>query len=475
MVRFRGFIGGSYQLQSLSADCQRCVNLFPQVNEIRTAADGEIGMLVRSPGLTQLGTIGLGPIRGLYTASNGNLYCVSGSGLYKVSTSWTGTLLGTLNSSSGRVQMQDNGAQLMIADGPGATLTFAGNVSSGMSGISAWLTSNVAGYLDEWGIFAVPGSNAFYTSNQLDFTTYNGLNVAYKQGFGDPIVSILTDKGNVWLFGRETSEVWYNAQNAPPGIVLSRIPGSLIEIGCCSPHSPRQLMNSIIWLGDGKHGAGVVWQAQGYAPNRISTHAVEQVLQSYGYGNLQNATAWTYEADGHGFYCLNVPGAPVTGQWHERAHLLAGQDSRNQAEVHAWFNGQHVVGDYQTGQIYALDKFNYTDNGSPIRWLRRTPHISQDMAWVFYDSFQLDLEVGLGLDGTQQGTNPQVMMRYSNDAAHTWSRELWRSAGAIGQYRQRLMWRNLGRSRNRVFEVSGTDPVPVTLLGAELGIVGGAG
>ena len=95
------------------------------------------------------------------------------------------------------------------------------------------------------------------------------------------------------------------------------------------------------------------------------------------------------------------------------------------------------------------------------------------MNWIFYDSFQLDLETGIGLDGIQQGQNPQVMLRYSNDAGHTWSNEIWRSAGALGSYRTRALWRNLGRARNRVFEVSGSDPVSCTLLGAELGIAQG--
>ena len=489
MVRFQGFIGGTYSLQSVSADCQRCVNLVPQVNEQRTAENGEIGALFRTPGKTLLGTIGTGPIRGTYTATNGNFYVVSGNGLYQVDTTWSGTLLGTLSSSVGRVQFQDNGVQMVITDGNGYVWDFASLAPvagvvppqfQSLANTSGWLGSNCAAYLDQWGIFAEPGTNAFYTSNQLDFATYDGLNVAYKQGHNDPIVSIISDKGNVWLMGRETSEIWYNAQNAPPGIVLSRIPGSLIEIGCCSPHSPQQIMNTIIWLGDGKHGAGVVWQAQGYAPNRISTHAIEVALQSYGYTNLQNATAYTYQQDGHGFYVLNVPTAPVswvydvvTGQWHERMHLVNGLETRDQGDCHAWWNQQHVVGDYQNGNLYALDKASFMANGQPMRWMRRSPKLVEDMAWMFHDSFQADMEVGTGLDGTGQGIQPQVMLRYSNDMGHTWSCELWRTSGAIGQYRQRPIWRNLGRSRSRIYELSGTDPVSVTLLGAELGITPG--
>ena len=49
--------------------------------------------------------------------------------------------------------------------------------------------------------------------------------------------------------------------------------------------------------------------------------------------------------------------------------------------------------------------------------------------------------------------------RTSEDGGRTWSNELWTTAGAIGEYRQRAEWRRLGRGRDWVFEVSSSDPV----------------
>jgi len=40
--------------------------------------------------------------------------------------------------------------------------------------------------------------------------------------------------------------------------------------------------------------------------------------------------------------------------------------------------------------------------------------------------------------------------------------------GTIGKYAARVIWRRLGQSRTRVFEVRVSDPVAVTILGAEL-------
>jgi hypothetical protein len=70
-----------------------------------------------------------------------------------------------------------------------------------------------------------------------------------------------------------------------------------------------------------------------------------------------------------------------------------------------------------------------------------------------------------------QGFNPQVMLRWSDDGGHTWSNEHWVSIGKIGEYYRRAIWRRLGMTlklRDRVYEVSGTDPVKIAIMGAEL-------
>ena len=76
----------------------------------------------------------------------------------------------------------------------------------------------------------------------------------------------------------------------------------------------------------------------------------------------------------------------------------------------------------------------------------------------------------MGLN-TGQGSDPQCMLRWSDDGGHTWSNEHWASMGQIGQYGYRTFWRRLGMTlklRDRVYEVSGTDPVKVSITGAEL-------
>ena len=70
-----------------------------------------------------------------------------------------------------------------------------------------------------------------------------------------------------------------------------------------------------------------------------------------------------------------------------------------------------------------------------------------------------------------QAADPQVALRWSDDGGHTWSNEHWRSMGRIGEHYHRVLWRRLGmtlRLRDRVYEISGTDPVKIAIMGAEL-------
>lgn len=62
--------------------------------------------------------------------------------------------------------------------------------------------------------------------------------------------------------------------------------------------------------------------------------------------------------------------------------------------------------------------------------------------------------------------SPQIMLRYSNNAGLTWSNEKWRAMGKVGEYQRRVRWNRLGRFRQRVLELTITDPVDRYIMGA---------
>ena len=234
----------------------------------------------------------------------------------------------------------------------------------------------------------------------------------------------------------------------------------------------------MFWLGGDARGEGIVYRTNGYTGQRVSTHAIEWQIQQY--GDISDAIGYTYQQDGHAFYVLIFPSAGATwvydvatDNWHERAAWVNGAYTRHRSNCQMAFNHQVIVGDYNDGRIYAFDLETYSDDDQPQRWLRSWRALPQDqntLVRTAQHSLQLDAETGVGLN-SGQGDAPEAMLRWSDDGGHTWSNEHWSSMGAIGAYGTRTFWRRLGMTnklRDRVYEVSGTDPVKIAIVGANL-------
>jgi len=455
-------------------DCQRCINLYPEMNEVGRGKETEVAALLSTPGLRLLLTLTGGVCRGTYTASNGEVFAVGGTKLYRISSAWVATELGTLSTSAGPVSMKDNGLQLVVVDNPnGYVWTFATSVFAQITDTD-WPGAKQVTYQDGYFIILKPDSGKFYISN-LNGVTFELLEFATSEGNPDLLVGMVSDHRELWLFNERTTEVFFNSGNAD--FPFERVQGAFIEHGCAAGFSIAKLNNSTYWLGKDEHGHGIVYRATGYSPDRISTHAVELAIQ--GYANISDAVAYVYQQEGHDFYVLNFPAANTTwvfdaktGQWHERAFLNDGNFERHRANSHALAHGLHIVGDYANGKIYELSTTTYSDDGAAIRRQRVAPHISSGGKRVSYIEFLLDIETGVGLDGITQGTDPQCMLEFSDDGGHTWSNEKWVSIGKIGNRHKRAKWTRLGVSRDRVFSVSFSDPVKITLIGADLEMEG---
>jgi hypothetical protein len=471
-MRFPGFIGPSYTLQSVNVDCQRCVNLFPEMNELGTGKEREVASLVPTPGLRLLLTLPDSPVRGQWRASDGTLFAVGGSKLYSISSVWAATELGQLSTSEGPVSMSDNGTHLVVVDGHSG---YYWNISDSTFGElefpEDWKADQVA-FQDGYFIFNRQGTAQFFISGLNDIT-FDATEISTAEGKPDGLLALVSSSQNIVLFGAQSTEVFYNSGDAD--FPFARMQGAVIDVGIAAPFSVGKLQAQVYWLGGDENGSGTVYRSQGYQAQRISTPAIESEIRKLTSEQIAAATAWTYQQGGHHFYCLNIPGMDSTwvfdastNFWHERVFLDSWALKRHRAETHAVAYGQNIVGDYETGRIYALDLETYTDNGTSIVRLRSAPHFSKGLKKITHHSFQLDMETGVGLDGTTQGTNPKAIMRWSDDGGKSWSNERWADIGKIGETKKRVLWRRLGASRDRVYEVSVTDPVKVVLIGAEL-------
>lgn len=449
------------------------VNLFPEI-----VPDGgkEPAFLQRAPGLQPLVTLGSGSqsVRGLWRLGD-YLYAVCGDKLYKVDKDYTATELGTI-ANTGPVSMTDNGTQLAIAaNGPGYIYNATTDVFEQITDPD-YPGAVKVNYLDGYFVFNQPDSQLIWVTSLLDGTVIDPLDFASAEGSPDDVVGLIVDHREVWVFGTNSVEVWYNAGTAD--FPLQRIQGAFNEIGCAAAYSIAKMDNGLFWLGRDARGQGMVFRANGYTGQRISTHAIEWQIQQY--GDMSQAIGYTYQQDGHSFYVLVFPNADTTwvydaatGAWHERAGWHNGQWTRHRGNCQAFFNGETILGDFENGKLYALRPNVYADDDKPQRWLRSwraLPTGTNDLKRTAQHSLQLDCETGVGLN-VGQGSDPAVMLRWSDDGGHTWSYEHWRTMGKIGQFGYRTYWRRLGMTdklRDRVYEASGTDPVKIIIMGAEL-------
>lgn len=468
-------LGSSYVARSVNAADNRMVNLFP---EVVPEGGKEPAFLNRAPGLALLATVGAGPIRGLREVA-GDLYVVSGAALYKVTTVFGTTLIGAVdNSTSSIVSMSDNGLQLMVtSNGFGYIYNFQTTVFSTI----VFPAGNVygagtVGFIDGKFVYNEPNTQVVWctaVNNGLvtDFRDYRAA-----ESSPDNVVAVITDHSEIWILGANSTEVWYNADM--PNFPFLPIPGAFNEIGCAAVATVAKLDNTIFWLGKDKRGQGIVYRAKGFIAERVSTHAIEWQIQQY--GDLSLAVAYTYQQDGHAFYVLTFPVQGVTWvydvatqAWHERAGYSGGVFVRHRGNCQAFYNNITILGDYSNGKLYRLGLDLYDDAGTSQKWLRSWRALApgeNKLTRTAHHSLQLDCESGVGLSsGT--GTDPQVSLRWSDDGGHTWSTPRAITMGTIGTYDTRVIWRRLGMTtklRDRVYEVSGTDPVKIVIIGAEL-------
>lgn len=461
------FCGPAYESDSLNINAQTCKNLYPEINQSDSKS---VVALKATPGLKLWVTLtGGGAIRGLYTASNNRFFAVCGNTLSEVTSDGTITVRGTISTLEGIVRMSDNGIDLIVVDGAGDqgwTLTLADNTFAQITDSSYPGGSHVS-FLNQRYIINKPGTQQFYWSDLADGTTWDASNVASAEGTPDQVNSLITLGSELWVFGPQSYEVFYDT-----GTTFARIQGSHNDIGCVAPDSLARSDTSVFWLGGDDSGWGKVFINQGYRPLRVSNHAIEQTIQRY--SKIDDAIGYCYQQLGHDFYVLNFPTANTTwvydmttNMWHERNYTDSNDNQlMHRGIVQDFFNGEVYVGDWLSGNIYELDPDTYTDNGDEIHRERACPHIWNNLDRAYYRTLQVDVEAGVGLSGDGQGSNPQVMLDWSNDAGHVFGNEQFMSIGKLGEYKIRAKRNRLGSSRDRVFRIKMTDPVKWVVLGA---------
>lgn len=475
MAQFAGFIGPSYTGRAMAADAERSVNLYLEKIESPGGATKSEYVLLSKPGLSLFCTLPNAQAIDCFYQTNGRAFAIAGGQLFELFANGTYLVRGQL--STGAAEMDANQSQLLIvAGGNGYAYNLTSNSLSAITSAGWVAGSRIAGNIDGYLICYEPGSQKFILSALNDVTQWDALDFGDAEGQTGNLIGAIADHRQLWLLCTDHGEVYYDSGQA--NFPFTRLEGAFMETGLIAPASLQRCDNTIFWLGGDDKGAGIVWRANGYTPLRVSNHAVEAAIQSY--SRIDDAIAYVYQDGGHTFYCLHFPSANggngatwvydcATQTWHERGYWQNGQYIADLARTHCYCFGQHLVGDWQSGNVYVMSQSVYTDNGAPIRRMRTAPDLANGGQWTFYSELRILMQVGVGADGgIVPGSNPQIILQVSNDGGFTWGNERSVSFGQIGQYSTLVRWRQLGRSQNRAFKVVISEPVFVALIAADL-------
>jgi hypothetical protein len=487
MSRF-GLCGPAYASQSLIADAQVCRNWILEKIESETGKSA-FAMYDRE-GLVIFGQLPDSPLRGLSTddvsgIDVGRTFAVAGSSLFEISSAGVGTRLATVNNDGSQVTWAANATATQVALCSGGQIYVITLATSGVTAIptstfSQGLVAQIS-WVDDFFVASIQNTNIFYNSAVDNALSWPGANVNQVSVFPGNIRGIISDQRQLFVMGASYGAIYYNSGASTTPIIP--IPGGNIAGGICAPAALMRQDNTVFCLdGDLEKGNGIFRRYASGGLQRVSNHAIEYAWQQY--PKISDCIGFPYQNNGHAFCVLYFPSANsgrgatwvydvATGQWAERDYWANGVSSAYLARCHTFNFGKHLVGDWNSGNIYRLDSTVQTDLGGAMRRVRRAPHISIEQQWIYHHQMQVDLEVGLGpspplTDGAGNARDPQAMLRWSDDGGKTYGNDHWADCGQIGQYKKRVIWRRLGRSRDRVYELTATDPVPFRVIDAYL-------
>jgi len=434
-------------------------------------AVGNIGTIVTSPDGVTWTVRASGTTNALYdVAWSGSLFVAVGE-VGTIVTSSTGSTW-TVGASGTTNVLYDVvwSGSLFVAVGAGGTITTSPSGLTWTVGASG--TANAL-YRVVWSgsLFVAVGNIGTIVTNEVrSFIGGQGTAWATAESSPDALVRIVAHGGRMWLFGSRTVEQWY--PSGASAVIFDPTPGGALDLGCASPGAVATTGESLLYVSVDKAGKVALVRS---GAGDVATIPVSGMLAEH-MTDLADATGLTFAHDGHEFYQLNLPDTSfvydlTTGMWHERAAWVAATAAytRHPADSALLFANKVVLTAHDHGDLYLLDSSVHAMDEGPLRWERVSAPVAAGNRWLFWRRLTLDLETGLAGVDTPGAV---VMLQWSDDGGRTWSAARALKTGNAGQYGRLVQVHRLGRSRQRMFRVYGSDPVPVHILGALVDVTG---
>jgi hypothetical protein len=477
---------GFYQSDSLPISAQECTNWYPNIVQ----TDGlNRETLFGTPGISQLTTTGeIDQVNRGRWLLNKIPYFVNGDGLYRIERTITGDLetftnvkVGTIEG-TGRVSIADNGTQMcvLVPGGKGYIFTTDPDTFTEItdSDFRANGDPQYVVYLDGYFVFTTD-SKKFIISALNDGLNYNAVDFGTAEADPDDIVAPLVFKNQLFIGGTQTLEAF---QNIGGGDFPFQRTGRFIEVGISAPFSVAKINQTTMFIGAGENESPAIWQLTAGSVEKVSTTAIDSILQTFTDDEINEAFAQSYAEKGAYFIGFFLPTTAlfidtITGRWHERKSQVVDakgvtQTIRSRVNSILEAYGRIMVADSQDGRIGEMSKDIYTEYGRNIIRRVATQPFQNNMRPIFLPYLELTTESGVGNDEVEE---PKIRLDISENGGKTFKQDRTRNMGKKGEYSRRTIWRRLGRvSRFVIFRFTLSDAVKPVIIQLTNEVEGGA-
>ncbi len=386
------------------------------------------------------------------------LYAILGMGVIKIDSGGGAVQLGSILGDTARFVSLARNAKAhtpqiaLVSDGIAYYIQNQALTPLGDADLPA---PNSVTFADQRLIFGIPDGRIFWTDID-DVTSIDALSFATAEGAPDGLVRVFAHRLDIWIFGKETIEIWRSTANADSP--FQRVSGAFIPVGCAAPFSIASLNSLMFWIGDDC----VPYTTEGYSPQALYHPPVSRDIEAT--ADKDRIAGCTYSIGGAGFYEISGPDFTwtlnvSTNKWFQRQSY---NSTRSKSQFAISFNNQTIVGDVSDSKLYVMDQTSFAEGADPLVWTLRTPPMHAYPNRISVDRFYADLIFGVGLNSTDgDESNPLVGLRWSDDGGQSFSRQIFKPLGADGQHQTRVVWNNLGSTgrQGRIWELQVSAPV----------------
>ena len=456
-------VGPSYESRERPLSAQATKNLYPSIDPEAKS----IVSLHRFPGMKSWSTITAGADRGIYEA-NGVTYKVTGNTLYSIDSSGTETSRGTI-AGTGHVDFAHDDTYLVIVvDGSVEYLNqFFIYSGEGLTPYQYEIGTATLTEITDTDLTTI-GNGVFAVSDVADPDSILGSNVATAESHPDGILRNVVYNQLVYFFGSHTVEPWWNSGTGNPP--FDRVQGAVRPYGLAGRMAVATIDEHIYFLDSNRQPQRVT----GLQFTPFGNNALGKEWATY--SDVSDCEVLTYIIEHQRFVQFNFPSAnrswcyhEPSGQWFQLAYGV--NEDRHRGSSYCYCYGKHLFSDHSNGVVYEADFDTYQDNGEVIQLKRCSAPITGLLyeqtasTWINFDAVYVDVLVGVGIN-TGQGSDPEVMVRYSDDGGYTWSAQVFYKIGAGGDYLRQVILYDQGKARNRVYEFTYSDPTAFSIISA---------